>query len=304
MPPSRSRISSKIKCEQAAVSPSPTADLVTTDWLAQRLDAPDIRIVEASWHLPDAGRDAKRDYAEAHIPGAVFFDIDDIADTGCGLPHMLPSAEKFASRMRRLGLGDGHRIIVYDRSDVHSAARAWWMFRTFGYRDVAILDGGLQKWLAEGRPLDDMPPMPRERHFTARLDNLRVRDKEQMLRNVASGQEQVLDARSHGRFTGRVPEPRAGLKSGHIPGARNLPFTLLFNDDGTYKSADALAALFQAHGVDFARPVVTTCGSGISACALAFGLHLAGHPQVAVYDGSWAEWGADPDTPVATDDAA
>lgn len=279
-------------------------ELVSTDWLAAHLDAPDIRIVEASWHLPSAGRDARRDYAEAHIPGAVFFDIDDIADDATDLPHMLPPPEKFASRMRRLGIGDGHRIVIYDRPDACSAARAWWMLRTFGCRDVALLDGGFGKWLAEDRPAEDMPPMPRDRHFSARLDNLQLRDKARMRTIVQSGQEQILDARGPGRFEGREPEPRPGLRGGHMPGARNLPYDRLFNPDRTFKSPAELRALFENARIDFSRPVVTTCGSGITACALAFGLHLAGHAQVAVYDGSWTEWGADPDAPIVTGGAS
>jgi thiosulfate/3-mercaptopyruvate sulfurtransferase len=273
--------------------------LVSTAWLAERLNAPDVRIVDASWYMPAQKRDPKVEYQAEHIPGAVFFDIDDIADTPNGLPHMLPSPEKFSSRVRKLGLGDGSRIVIYDGSgQMIASARAWWMFRAFGHKDVAILEGGLPKWKAEGRPVEDVPPMPRERHFTARLDSTLVRDLEQMKANVESQREQVLDARSEGRFRGTDPEPRAGLRGGRIPGSRNLPYNTLFNADGTLLPAEALKAKFRAAGIDLGKPVAATCGSGVSACVLAFALHLLGHRQFAVYDGSWTEWGGRSDTPV------
>ncbi len=276
--------------------------LASTDWLNRHLDAPDVRVVDASWYLPTAGRDPKSEYAERHIPGAVLFDIDEIADTGNPLPHMLPSAEKFAARVRRLGLGDGNRIVIYDGSGTVSATRGWWMFRLFGATDVAVLDGGLPKWIAEGRPLDGIAPMPRERHFTARLDTTMVRDIDQLLANVAHRTDQVVDARSAGRFRGSEPEPRAGLRSGHIPGSRNLPFTALFDPTGnTFKNGEEIRGAFEAAGVDLDRPVVTTCGSGITACVLALGLHLIGHREFAVYDGSWSEWGGRDDTPIERD---
>ena len=275
--------------------------LVSTAWLAERLSAPDIRVVDASWYLPQQKRDPRAEYRAAHIPGAVFFDIDEIADTGDPLPHMLPSPEKFASRVRKLGLGDGSRIVVYDGSGVNSSApRAWWMFRVFGHRDVAVLDGGLRKWQAEGRPVEDLPPMPRERHFTARLDRTLVRDAEQMRANLASGREQVVDARARGRFLAQEPEPRPGLRSGHIPGSRNLPYQDLLKPDGTFLAPAAMRARVTQAGIDMSRPVVTSCGSGITACVIALSLHLLGHREVAVYDGSWAEWGSRTDTPVET----
>jgi thiosulfate/3-mercaptopyruvate sulfurtransferase len=212
---------------------------------------------------------------------------------------MLPSPEKFAARVRKLGLGDGNRIVVYDQHGLMSAARVWWMFRVFGHRDVAVLDGGLPKWIAEGRPTEDRPPQPRERHFTARYNHLMVRDLAQVKGNLSSRREQVVDARSAGRFAGSEPEPRHGLRGGHIPGSVNLPFTdLLDPKDKTLLPAEAIAARFRKAGVDLAAPVVTSCGSGVTAAVLAFGLHLIGHGDVALYDGSWAEWGRPGDTPV------
>ena len=280
---------------------SNTEALVSTAWLAERLSAPDIRIVDASWYLPQAKRDPKAEYQAAHIPGAVFFDIDEIADTSNPLPHMLPSPEKFASRMRKLGLGDGSRIVVYDGSGLNSSApRAWWMLRVFGHRDVAVLDGGFRKWQAEGRPIEDLPPLPRERHFTARLDRTLVRDIDQMIANVSGGREQVVDARARGRFMATEPEPRPGLRSGHIPHSHNLPFQELVNADGTMLRPAALRERIAKAGVDMSRPVVTSCGSGITACVIALSLHLLGHREVAVYDGSWAEWGSRPDTAIET----
>ncbi len=276
--------------------------LVSTDWLNRHLDAPDVRIVDASWYLPTAGRDRKSEYAEQHIPGAVFFDIDEIADTDDRLPHMAPSAEKFAARVRRLGLGDGNRIVIYDGSGTVSATRGWWMFRLFGATDVAVLDGGLPKWMAEGRPLHAIAPMPRERHFTARRNTTMVREIDQLLANLAHRTEQVVDARTAGRFQGSEPEPRAGLRGGHIPGSRNLPFAALLDPtSNTFKGGAEIRRAFEAAGVDLDRPVVTTCGSGITACVLAFGLHLIGHREFAVYDGSWSEWGGRDDTPIASD---
>ncbi|WP_119418978.1 3-mercaptopyruvate sulfurtransferase [Desertibaculum subflavum] len=275
--------------------------LVTTAWLAERLNAPDVRIVDASWYMPAQKRDPRAEYNAEHIPGAVFFDIDDIAEKPSDLPHMLPSPEKFASRVRKLGLGDGSRIVIYDGSgQMIASARAWWMFRAFGHKDVAILEGGLPKWKREGRPVDDLAPMPRERHFTARLDSTLVRDLEQMQAIVKSGREQVLDARSEGRFRATEAEPRAGLRGGRIPGSQNLPYGALFTADGTLLPAETLKAKFRAAGIDLAKPVAATCGSGVSACVLVFTLHLLGHRQFAVYDGSWTEWGGRSDTPVET----
>ena len=274
--------------------------LVSTEWLAEHLKAPDLRVVDASWYLPTMSRNGKMEYQDSHIPGAVFFDIDDIADTDIPLPHMLPSPEKFASRMRRLGIGDGNRIVVYDGSDNHlSAPRAWWMFRVFGHTDVAVLNGGFKKWRAEGRPVEDLPPLPRERHYTARRNDMLVRDIEQVKANLSNHREQVVDARSKGRFEASEPEPRIGLRGGHIPGSLNVPSSLMTDPKtGLFQSADALKDIFQQAGMDLGKPTITTCGSGVSACILTLGLHLLGHRQVAVYDGSWTEWASRPDMPV------
>ena len=275
--------------------------LVTTEWLAQHLGAPDLRVVDGSFTLPGVAPTARALYAQRHIPGAVFFDIDEIADETNPLPHMLPPPEKFALRMRKLGLGDGHKIVVYDSAGLSSAARPWWMLRVFDHQDVAILDGGLPKWLAEGRPVTDETPPPRERHFTARLNTLLVRDKGQILDNLTSRREQVIDARSRARFAGTADEPRPGLRRGHIPDSLNLPYDELIDPKRrTLLPAEALAARFTAAGLERGKPVVASCGSGVTACALAFGLHLLGWPDAAVYDGSWAEWGLPGDTPVAT----
>ena len=274
--------------------------LVDTDTLARLLDAPDVRIVDGSWYLPTENRDPRAEYRERHIPGAVFFDIDEISDDSPDLPHMLPRPEKFSSRVRSLGLGDGVRIVVYDGGNMMAAARVWWMFRVFGHDDVSVLDGGLAKWMAGDRPVDDEPVIPRERHFTSRMNTLLVRDIDQMKANLASGKEKVVDARSRGRFTAEEKEFRPGLRGGHIPGSRNLPYVSLLNDDGTVVDNDAILSAFRDAGVDPARPIVTTCGSGISASFLALALDLAGVPGVAVYDGSWTEWGSVADTPVAT----
>ncbi|WP_025898587.1 3-mercaptopyruvate sulfurtransferase [Sneathiella glossodoripedis] len=276
---------------------NPTS-LVSTEWLSLNMSAPDIRIVDASWYLPGENRDAKAEFEKAHIPGAVFFDIDEIADTDVDLPHMIPAPEKFSSKLRKLGLGDGNRIVVYDGSGIRSAARAWWMIRLFGHDDVAILDGGFAKWQAEGRPISDMPSHPAERHFTSRMNSLMVKDKDQVLRNVEVARAQVLDARSKGRFEGSEAEPREGLRGGHIPGSYNLPFNELLTDEGTLKSGEELRAAFETSGIDIKKPVITSCGSGITACVLAFGLHMIGHRDTAVYDGSWTEWALDENLPV------
>jgi len=277
---------------------APATGLVSTQWLAEHRDAPDLKVVDATWFLPTLQRDAKAEYARAHIPGAVHFDIDDIADEHSPLPHMLPSAAKFSSRMRKLGLGDGTRIVVYDNNRYSASARAWWMLRLFGHPEVAVLDGGLAKWLAEGRPVDDRPVIPREAHFTARQNNLLLRDLEQIRANLVARREQVVDARPGGRFAGSEPEPRAGLRGGHIPQSLNLPHLDLVAGDGTLLPAAELRARFEAQGIDPRRPIVTTCGSGVTACTVALALHQLGAAEGAVYDGSWSEWGGRRDTPV------
>lgn len=277
--------------------------LVSTDWLAARLDDPQLRVLDASWHMPASGRDARAEFEAAHIPGARFFDIDAISDTRSALPHMAPPPETFASRVRALGVGDGQQVVIYDDSAVRSAARAWWTFRLMGYRDVAVLDGGLGKWRAEGRALDSKPAMIRDRHLTPRRQPDLVCDVTQVARAAKLGNPQIVDARAPERFRGEAPEPRPGLRAGHIPGSLNLPFGRLLNQDGTLKAPGDLREAFAQAGVDLARPVITTCGSGVTAAILFLALERIGHQNHALYDGSWTEWGSFPDLTIATGDA-
>src|SRR5919106_2256970 len=274
--------------------------IVTTDWLAKHLGEPDLRVVDGTWHMPHLGRDARVEFEAAHVPGAVFFDIDAIADRTTSLPHMLPSTDEFAAAAGALGIGSGDRVVVYDVRGVVSAARVWWTFRAFGHDAVAVLDGGLTKWRAEERPVASGQATPTRRAFTARPRPELVRDVEAMRANLDSHVAQVLDARSAGRFAGTEPEPRAGLRGGHIPGSLNLPYETLYAADGTLKSPEQLGDAVVGAGVDLGRPIVTTCGSGVTASVLALALYLVGRPDVAVYDGSWSEWGARSDTPVET----
>ncbi|MBN8813992.1 MAG: 3-mercaptopyruvate sulfurtransferase [Sphingomonas sp.] len=276
--------------------------LVTTEWLAGELGASDLRVVDATYFgsVPGGpGRNARAEYQAAHIPGAVFLDLETLADATSDLPSMLPPPGQFAERLGSLGIGNGDRIVLYDVSHYHTSTRAWWMLRTIGARNVAILDGGLAKWRAEGRPVASGVEHPTPRSFTARFDPKGVRTLDQMKVNVASRTEQMLDARGAARFTGEEADPRPATASGHIPGSRNLPYGRLLNADGTWKRYDALRAEFDAAGIDLAKPLVTTCGSGITAAVLAFGSHLLGN-DAALYDGSWSEWGGDPSTPKST----
>lgn len=273
--------------------------VVSTEWLAKELGRPGLRVIDASWYLPGSGRDAAGEYRAGHIPGAVFFDLEASSDRRSPLPHMLPTEADFAERMASLGLSDSDDLVVYDGSGINlSAPRVWWMLRVFGHPRVAVLDGGIGKWRRERRALETGVVTPSPGHFTARLDRRSVRDLAEIHANIYQGAEQLVDVRSAGRFTGDEPEPRPGLRGGHIPGSMNLPFTELVKADGTILPPDELRGRLLGAGLDLSRPVVATCGSGTSACALALSLHLLGHTQTAVYDGAWSEWGAREDTPV------
>ncbi|MEY4698095.1 MAG: hypothetical protein RIT14_2523 [Pseudomonadota bacterium] len=272
--------------------------LVSTDWLAAHLKDPDLRVLDASWYLPDAGRDPRAEYAAMHIPGARFFDIDEIADHRTPLPHMAPPTEKFISRMRAMGVGDGHQVVVYDGAGLFSAARVWWTFRLMGKTDVAVLDGGLPKWRAEGREIEDLPPVVKDRHMTVSRQNQLVKDVTQVAHSSKLREAEIIDARPAARFRGEAPEPRAGLRAGHIPGAKNIPYGTLLTEGGTLKPIPDLRAIFEAAGVDLTRPAITTCGSGVTAAVLSLALERIGHRNHALYDGSWAEWGMYDDLPV------
>ena len=284
-------------------SDGPTDPLITADALKSILNAPDVRLVDATWARgwvaddPD-GHSA---FEAARIPGAVFFDIDDISEHLSKLPHMLPRAEKFASRVRRLGIGDGHRIIVYDNNDGFASARVWWMFRVMGHGDVQVLDGGMKAWVAAGGEVDDAPPVPlMERHFTARVRSDLVKTYEQVRRLIDAKAAQIVDARPNGRFAGTAPEPRPDLQSGHMPGAKNVPAGGVFSADGVYQDANALRTVFERAGVDLSKPIVTSCGSGVTAAMLALALARLGRWDVSVYDGSWTEWAQREGSPIET----
>ena len=274
--------------------------LVSTEWLAAHLGNPDLRIFDASWYLPDMGRDGRAEYAAAHIPGARYFDIDDLSDARSEMPHMAPPPEKFISRMRAMGVGDGHQVVVYDGAGMFSAARVWWMFRLMGKTDIAVLDGGFGKWHSEGRETEDMPPLMRDRHITVSLQNHLVKDVTQVAQASKLGDREIVDARSPGRFKGEEAEPRAGLRSGHIPGSKNVHYRALLNADGTMKDTGALKAVFEEAGVDLSKSVITSCGSGVTAAILSLALERIGHRDHALYDGSWSEWGTFDYLPVET----
>lgn len=285
------------------MSNPPTDCLVDTEWLAKHISSPDVLVLDGSWHLPGTKRNGYAEYLERRIPGALFFDIDEISDEESDLPHMLPSTVKFASRVKKLGIGSGCRVVVYDALGIYSAARVWWMFRVMGHGDIYVLDGGLPKWMAEGRPLDDGPPNLRpELHFMPQFDNGLVADVDDIRSIVKSGGPQIVDARPAARFRGDVEEPRPGLRLGHIPKSKNVPYTSLVNDDGTLKSPDELEAIITAAGVDTHKEIVTTCGSGVTAAILALALARIGNPTAAVYDGSFSEWGRPNGLPVDTGD--
>ena len=274
--------------------------LVSTQWLAAHLKDPDLRVLDASWYLPGSERDPFAEYQSAHIPGARFFDLDDVSDHRSDLPHMVPPVEKFMSRMRAIGVGDGHQIVVYDGSGLFSAPRVWWLFKLMGQMDIAVLDGGFPKWQAEGHPVEDLPPILRDRHMMVRRQNQMVKDVTQVSAASKLGESEIVDARSPGRFYGKDPEPRPGLRAGHIPGSKNVFYKDLLKADDTMKSPDEMRQVFLEAGVDLDKPVITSCGSGVTAAILSLGLTRMGKTDHSLYDGSWTEWGMFPTLPIAT----
>jgi thiosulfate/3-mercaptopyruvate sulfurtransferase len=276
--------------------------LVSTSWLMAHLKDPDLRLLDASWYLPDMARNGREEYNNAHIPGARFFDIDEVSDHRSELPHMVPPVEKFMSRVRAMGVGDGHQIVVYDGAGLFSAARVWWLFQLMGHSDIAVLDGGLPKWQAEGHPTEDMAPVIRDRHMTVRRKNQMVRDVTQVSAAAKLGDYEIIDARAATRFAGTAPEPRAGLRSGHIPGSKNVCYRDLLRSDNTMKDPDVLRQVFVDAGVDLAKPAITSCGSGVTAAILNLAMQRIGKTNHSLYDGSWSEWGMSPTLPVATGD--
>lgn len=275
--------------------------LVSTEWLAAHLGEPDLVVVDSSWHMPASGRSGRDEYLRAHIPGARFLDIDEVSDSSHPAPHMLPTARQFGTAMEALGIGRGDRIVVYDNSPIHTAARGWFTLRHFGAKDVAILDGGFQKWVAEGRPVENGDPPGRKAVFDAAERVGEVVTKADVLAGVGCA---LVDARGRPRFEGSEPDPRPGVAPGHIPGARNIPFSSLYNEDGTFKDRSELRRLFEEAAMDPAKPFVASCGSGVTAASLIFAAHLLGNESARLYDGSWSEWGADPATPKAIGPAA
>ena len=274
--------------------------LVSTQWLKANQQDPNVRILDASWHMPSDGRDASKEFVNGHILNARFFDIDDISDHRSTLPHMVPPVEKFMSRVRALGVGDGHQIIVYDTKGLFSAARVWWLFRLMGHTSVAVLDGGLPKWIADGNPLSTTAPVIRDRHMTVKQQLQMVRDVTQVAHAAKLNDHEIIDARSGTRFIGEAPEPRTDLRSGHIPNSKNLPFTKVLNTDHTMKTVPELTKVFKNAGIDLNKPAITTCGSGITAAVLSLALQRVGKTDHALYDGSWTEWGQFPTLNIAT----
>lgn len=280
-----------------ATRPPASRALVSTDWLAAHLDAPDIVVVDGSYYLPNQKRDAREEYLTAHIPGAVFFDVDEVSDKTSNLPHMLPTPEGFSSAMRQRGIGDGLTIVVYDGAGLFSAARVWWTFKVFGVREVYVLDGGFPKWKAENRPIDFGEVRRTPRHFTPRFDNGAVAAMADVQKALANRSAQVVDARAAERFAGTAPEPRPGLPSGHMPGALNVPFGDIV-EDGRLVEPERIAAAFKKGGVDLDRPIIASCGSGVTAAVLWLGLQALGKEPKSLYDGSWTEWAARPGNPI------